>query len=102
LGLDDCLQRFVRSGFGAPQSAADRGLAGGLIGGACIPLALVAYVHFRLPFSKEFFYWEFLVPAAVGSTPGLLAYYVLSWVVSPEKIELKTYKEHDVSETSFS
>lgn len=56
---------------------------GGVLGGAIMPLALIAYVQFRGQLGNRFMKLELLIPGAIAAAPGLTAYYALKWLLTP-------------------
>lgn len=57
----------------------------GAIGGACIPLAMIAYVELRIQLSDTFFTLEFIIPGLVGAVPGIIAFKVLAPFFTPDE-----------------
>ena len=66
----------VSCGIGMSISAEPRAaaLVGGLIGGACIPIAVYYYVEWRVALTPTFWSIEFVIPGLIGSLPGFGAY----------------------------
>ncbi|MFT7642651.1 MAG: hypothetical protein ACI9G1_004409 [Pirellulaceae bacterium] len=56
---------------------------GGLVGGGCIPLAVMAYVYYRSQLGNTFFNIELLIPGFIGSLPGVGAYFLLARALQP-------------------